>query len=95
MGIGVYVKCHCMSDEVKHAQITLQAPALLRGHVGYVREAYHASPYETPLLVPAAFDGEEGEAESLPGFMRQRLRWVVEAGRQREKLIRRDLLNRG
>jgi hypothetical protein len=83
MGIDIYAEWDGMSQDDEAAQVT--GFSVEHGQVGYLREAYHGGPYATRLLVPEAF--EEGEAEIPAALLRERLRAVLEAAEQREKVV--------
>jgi len=55
MGIDVYLKWNEMKDEDHKAQLGKGFQTDI-GDTGYLREAYHGSPYATQMLVPEAFD---------------------------------------
>src|SRR5438128_1651131 len=50
MGIDIYAYWDGMTDAEEAAQIT--GMSVVRGHVGYLREAYHGEPHATRVLVP-------------------------------------------
>jgi len=53
MGIDVYLRWKDMTREEREAQYC--GFDVTAGKVGYLREAYHGSPYATQILVPEAF----------------------------------------
>lgn len=55
MGIDVYLRWDGMTEEDEKKQYT--GFSTQHGHVGYLREAYHGSPYATRVLVPEGFVG--------------------------------------
>lgn len=61
MGIDVYASWPGMTPADVRAQHT--GFSIAHGHTGYLREAYHGSPYATRTLVPEAFDGEQFEKD--------------------------------
>ncbi len=54
MGIDIYLSWDGMTEQDGRAQLV--GFAVDAGHVGYLREAYHGSPYATRVLVPEAFE---------------------------------------
>jgi hypothetical protein len=54
MGIDVYARWKDQTEEEKNAQYT--GFSTVHGHVGYLREAYHGSPYATQELMPEGFE---------------------------------------
>jgi hypothetical protein len=71
--------------EEKEAQVT--GFSITHGHVGYLHEAYHGSPYATKLLVPEAFNTETYAADIPARVMRNRLPIVLAAAEERERVI--------
>lgn len=57
MGIDIYQTWPNMTDEEEKARFT--GFNIDKGEIGYLREAYHGSPYATKILVPEAFDHKE------------------------------------
>lgn len=54
MGIDIYARWRDQSEEETDAQVT--GFSSVSGNVGYLREAYHGSPYVTKYLVKEAFE---------------------------------------
>ena len=54
MGIDIYMDWDNQTEEEKKAQLT--GFDIGAGSVGYLREAYHGSPYATHYLVKEAFE---------------------------------------
>ena len=54
MGIDIYMHWKDQTEEEHKAQLT--GFSVTSGDVGYLREAYHGSPYATKFLMPEAFD---------------------------------------
>lgn len=54
MGIDVYATWAGMTPQERALQYT--GFSVINGEVGYLREAYHGSPYATRVLVPEAFE---------------------------------------
>jgi hypothetical protein len=84
MGIDIYAAWSGITADEEAAQMA-SAFSVERGHVGYLREAYHGEPYATRLLVPEAF--EKGEADIPAATLRQRLPGVLDAARLREQRV--------
>jgi hypothetical protein len=61
MGIDVYASWDQMSSEQADARITGFEVSSAAGGAGYLREAYHGSPYVTHVLMPESFDHERIE----------------------------------
>lgn len=53
MGIDIYMYWDGMTKEEKEAQYT--GWSVTKGHVGYLREAYHGAPYATMYLLKECF----------------------------------------
>src|SRR5258705_7834353 len=81
MGIDIYAEWDGQTEVERKAQFT--GFSISHGHVGYLREAYHGSPYATEVLVPEALE-QNGEHVSIPtATLRERLPEAVEAARVR------------
>ena len=80
MGIDVYMRWKEMTESHQRAQYTwFEVSARAGGH-GYLREAYHGTPYATRVLVPEAFDDYDPEGVAIPvETLRQRLPAAIEA----------------
>lgn len=85
MGIDIYMGWKGQTEDEKKAQVT--GFSIVAGGVGYLREAYHGSPYATRLLVPEAFNTETFEKEIPAATMRERLPYVLDAAEERERVI--------
>jgi hypothetical protein len=84
MGIDIYAKWDGMTE----AEEIAQHNALLsadKGHVGYLREAYHGEPYATKVLVPEAF--QELRAVIYAATLKDRLAATLIVAEQRERTI--------
>lgn len=77
MGIDIYASWAGQTDAEKEAQHT--AFDTERGHLGYLRESYHGSPYATRILVPEAFAAKNGRARIRASKLRARLPVVATA----------------
>ena len=85
MGIDIYMNWDKQTDEEKQAQYT--GWSIESGDVGYLREAYHGSPYVTQFLVKEAFESEEGEASIPSDVLRERLPETLKLHIRRSKDI--------
>lgn len=89
MGIDVYVNMDNKTEEEQQAQYTGFATT---GRTGYLREAYHGSPYATRVLVPESFEVED-YSEDFDGVvipssvLRERLEATLAAVEERERTI--------
>ncbi|MGH2411196.1 MAG: hypothetical protein ACRDGS_12620, partial [Chloroflexota bacterium] len=83
MGIDIYANWDGMTAEEDAAQIT--GFDIWKGHVGYLREAYHGEPYATKVLVPEAF--EKGGARIEAATLQRRLSETLRIAEQREREI--------
>jgi len=78
-GIGVYA--HWQGKTLAEERGQINGHTVMRGHVGYPKEAYDGEPYAIPLLVPEAF---EREAEIPAAHLRARLDEVLRISRRRQ-----------
>jgi len=85
MGIDIYMNWDKQTDEEKQGQYL--GFSIEGGHAGYLREAYHGSPYVTQFLVKEAFESEEGEASIPSHILRERLPEALKLHAQRHKDI--------
>jgi hypothetical protein len=83
MGIDIYANWDDMTVEEDAAQIT--GFDAWKGHVGYLREAYHGEPYATKVLVPEAFEKDGARIEAA--ILRGRLPEALRAAEQREREV--------
>ena len=58
-----------------------------RGHIGYLREAYHGGPYATHYLVAEAFASDEGQAQIPAAVLRQRLPETLRLAKERQQQV--------
>ena len=82
MGIDIYMTWDKQTEDEKQAQYA--GFSTQHGHVGYLREAYHGSPYATKHLVPEAFESEDGEAFIEATTLRERLPETLKLHIQRQ-----------
>lgn len=82
MGIDIYARWRNQTDEEQQNQIT--GFDILKGHVGYLREAYHGEPYATKHFVSEAFNGDTGKAEIRAKTLKERLPETLRLARARE-----------
>jgi hypothetical protein len=84
MGIDIYAswKGQSAAEQAERDESMFDIAA---GQVGYLREAYHGSPYATRVLVPEAF-GDDGAA--IPAVvLRQRLDATIAAAIERQRTV--------
>ena len=74
-----------MTEEDKQAQYT--GYSIDMGHVGYLREAYHGSPYATKHLLEEAFESDDGTATIPAKVLKDRLDETLELHIERSKNI--------
>lgn len=87
MGIDVYMKWKDQTEDERQAQFT--GFSIEHGHVGYLREAYHGSPYATRVLLPEAYEADG--AVSIPAStLRERLQATLEACAERHRIVYKD-----
>ena len=90
MGIDIYLNWTGQTEAEKELQYT--GWGIVHGHTGYLREAYHGSPYATEFLVKEAFESEEGEASIPSTLLRERLPETINLHIQRcRKLYQEDV----
>jgi hypothetical protein len=76
MGIDIYAKWAGQTEAEEEAQYT--GFDTRAGHVGYLREAYHGSPYATRALLPEAFAAQDEDGTPIPAAtLRARLPTVA------------------
>ena len=86
MGIDIYARWKGQTTDEQDEQMT--GFSVVHGHVGYLREAYHGSPYATRYLVAEAF--ESGEAELRAALLRERLPQTLALVREREIVVNHE-----
>ena len=91
MGIDIYMRWDKQSEEEKEAQYT--GFSIESGGVGYLREAYHGTPYVTQFLVKEAFESDEGQASIPSVLLRHRLADAIELHIQRHRDIYKEDIN--
>jgi hypothetical protein len=85
MGIDIYAEWNGMTEAEREAQVTHFSG--VHGHVGYLREAYHGSPYVTKYLVAEAFESAEGVAAIPAEVLLDRLPAAVLISMYREHKV--------
>ena len=89
MGIDIYAKWKDQKKEEADAQIT--GFDVYTGKFGYLREAYHGSPYITKYLVSEAFESDKEDGEPIPAkTLRERLPIAVLMSLYRDKKVYRE-----
>jgi len=84
MGIDIYSKWKNQSEN-DESQIT--GFSVTAGDVGYLREAYHGSPYVTKNSVAVAFQSKTAEAQISVKVLKERLPVAVLMSLYREKKV--------
>jgi hypothetical protein len=88
MGIDIYAKWDGITEAEENAQAEAAIwSAVRRGHVGYLREAYHGMPYATKVLVPEAF--QEHRVQIHAATLQDRLPATLVIAEHREREIYR------
>lgn len=86
MGIDIYTHWKGQDAEEKDAQIT--GFDIYAGKFGYLREAYHGSPYITKYLVSEAFESDKEDGEPIPATkLRERLPIAILMSIYRDKVV--------
>lgn len=90
MGIDMYLNWKDMGKEEKEAQYC--GFDIRKGNVGYLREAYHGSPYATHALAPECWQDEQPEDGVLipAATLRARLPIVLETAKLRAEKVYND-----
>jgi 4-aminobutyrate aminotransferase-like enzyme len=83
MGIDIYAVWRGQTKKEKDDQLT--GFSVVDGQVGYLREAYHGSPYATMHLCAEAF--EHGHAEIPAEVLRERLPEALRLAEERERTV--------
>src|SRR3972149_1041425 len=81
MGIDIYAVWKNQTEEEHKSQLT--GFSVCHGHVGYLREAYHGSPYATRYLVSEAFEKEGACVKISASILRERLSKTLEIACER------------
>jgi hypothetical protein len=71
MGIDVYARWEGMTEDEEEAQYG--GFSVTSGDTGYLREAYHGTPYATMVLVPECFEPGEYKCKVKASELRKRL----------------------
>ncbi len=85
MGIDIYMRWDGMTEEDREKQYTGFDATV--GDVGYLREAYHGSPYATKYLVEEAFENGVGDVHIPAKELRKRLPLTKDIVIQRAKEV--------
>jgi hypothetical protein len=85
MGIDIFAQWKGQTEKEEAAQFT--GFSVEHGHVGYLREAYHGSPYATRHLVAEAFDSPDGQAKIPAKTLRRRLPKTIRLAKERERRV--------
>lgn len=88
MGIDIYMRWDGMTEEDRDKQITGFDATV--GEVGYLREAYHGSPYATKYLVEEAFEDGAGDVHIPAKELRKRLPLTKDIVIQRFKEVYKE-----
>ena len=93
MGIDIYVEWDKRTEEDKEKQYT--GFSIESGDVGYLREAYHGSPYATKYFVQEAFEDEKYDGVEISSdTLLQRVPLAVDIHIQRHKEIYKEAVNK-
>ena len=90
MGIDIYMRCDGMTEADRDKQRTPFDATV--GDVGYLREAYHGSPYATKYLVEEAFEDGAGDVHIPAKELRKRLPLTKDIVIQRAKEVYKEEL---
>lgn len=85
MGIDIYMEWRGQNKREKGAQAT--GFSVTAGHVGYLREAYHGTPYATQELVKEAFESKTYKAQIPAKILRERLPDVLKIAAVRNQTL--------
>ena len=85
MGIDIYMRWDGMTEDDRDKQYTGFDATV--GDVGYLREAYHGSPYATKYLVEEAFEDGAGDVHIPAKELRKRLPLTKDIVIQRAKEV--------
>lgn len=85
MGIDVYLKWEGQSAPEQESQIT--GFSVTSGEVGYLREAYHGTPYATMVLFPECWESCNSEHVYAAATLRERLPEALEIAALRERKV--------
>jgi|TARA_Y100000401_G_C8321527_1_gene225549 hypothetical protein len=93
MGIDVYVEWDKRTEEETQKQYT--GFSIESGDVGYLREAYHGSPYATHYFVQEAFEDDKYDGVAIPSdTLLERVPLAVDIHIQRHKEIYKEDVKR-
>lgn len=85
MGIDIYARWRGITKDEEEKQYT--GFSTTAGDVGYLREAYHGTPYATRELLPEAFDSPDGVVPIPAKTLRERLPKVLELVAERARKL--------
>jgi hypothetical protein len=85
MGIDIYAHWKGQTEKEEKAQVT--GFSVVHGHVGYLREAYHGSPYATMFLCQEAFDADDHTAQIPARVLRERLPETLRLAEERQRAV--------
>ena len=92
MGIDIYLDWDGMTEADKQARY-VGGYDITIGNTGYLREAYHGSPYATQYLLQEAFQSGNGEAHIPANILRERLFDAVRLHIKRHKELYNEDIN--
>ncbi len=85
MGIDIYAQWKRQTEEEEEAQLT--GFSVKHGHVGYLRESYHGTPYATRHLAAEAFDSPDAQAQISAKTLRERLPETIRLAKKRLRVV--------
>jgi hypothetical protein len=85
MGIDIYTHWKGQTEDERQAQFT--GFDIYAGKFGYLREAYHGSPYITKYLLKEAYESKDSTAKIPASILRERLPVAVLMSLYRDKKI--------
>lgn len=88
MGIDIYTKWKGQTEEEHQAQFT--GFSTEAGQYGYLREAYHGSPYITKYLLKEAYEATDGIAKIPASTLKERLPIAVLMSFYRDKKVYKE-----
>ena len=90
MGIDVYMRWKEMTESDRRVQYTVFEVSAQAGGNGYLREAYHGSPYATRVLVPEGFDDDPDGVAIPVETLRERLPAAIKTAHLRGRTVYKD-----
>jgi hypothetical protein len=88
MGIDIYTKWKGQTEEERQLQFT--GFDIYAGKFGYLREAYHGSPYITKYLLKEAYEAQDGVAKIPAQTLKERLPIAVLMSYYRDNKIYKE-----